>query len=319
MKKYYMKVVFIILISIVYIILGYSKSNAAKLNGWVTLNSNKYYYVNDKPVKGKYKVTQAPKGVFYFSEKDGKMLSGWRTINSKKYYFTEKSGMVTGYNIINNKGYYFDTNGIMKNIIKGYKIINGKGYYFDSNGTMVRNKTIKGIKYNSNGTCDDLVKYKMAMKANSQTSNTKNLILIDYTKYNIALFTGSKGNWTLKAFGKCSYGRNAERRLGLGDYTLGKKYDNNIGELYVNFKNNSGQPVSGYVYYTVQLLKNNKATGRYIHTTLYAQKLSKAPGTYDSAQLGKRNTNGCIRANLAISKTIFNTYKQGTKVCIYKS
>lgn len=296
MKKYYMKVIFIILISILYIMLGYSRSNAAKLNGWVTIGSNKYYYVNNKSMKGIHTVSQDPKGTYYFSKKTGKMLSGWRTINGKKYYFLKKSGMV-----------------------KGFKRIDGKGYYFESSGIMVSNKTVKGISYTSTGACSNLTKYKMAMKANSQTSNTKYLILVDYTTYNIALFTGSKGNWTLEKFDKCSYGRNTKVRLQTGNYTLGRKICDNNGELYVDFKNSSGKQVSGYVYYTVPLLKNNNSTGRFIHTTLYAKKLSKAPGTYDSTQLGKQNTNGCIRTNLSIAKTIFSTCSSGTKVCIYKS
>ena len=177
----------------------------------------------------------------------------------------------------------------------------------------------KGIVYGSSGECLNLAKYKMAMKADTQTSKTNYLILVDYTTYNIALFKGYKGNWTLNAFSKCSYGRDTKVRLEPGEYTLGKRIQDNNGELYVNFKNNSKQQVSGYVYYTVPLLKNNISTGRYIHTTLYPKRQCVVPKSYDDKQLGKTNTNGCIRTNLDIAKSIYDVYQQGTKVCIFRS
>ena len=92
MKKIKKSIVLII-VTLELICFGFMCTNtyAATKNGWVQIQSNTYYYVNGKPVKGKYTVKEEPAGTYYFSKKTGKRLSGWRTINQNKYYFNQNN------------------------------------------------------------------------------------------------------------------------------------------------------------------------------------------------------------------------------------
>ena len=140
MKKIKKNIVLIILV-VELICFSFMCKNtyAVTKNGWVYIKSNVYYYVNGKPVKGKYTVKEEPSGTYYFSKKTGKRLSGWRTINQKKYYFNPK--MVTGWQTINGYKYYMGVDGAAKT---GWQIINGKKYYFFKSDVTTPKKNYKG-------------------------------------------------------------------------------------------------------------------------------------------------------------------------------
>ena len=140
MKKIKKSIVLII-VTLELICFGFMCTNtyAVTKNGWVKIKSDTYYYVNGKPVKGKYTVKEEPAGTYYFSKKTGKRLSGWRTINQNKYYFNPK--MVTGWQTVNGYKYYMGADGVAKT---GWQIINGKKYYFFKSDVKTPKTNYKG-------------------------------------------------------------------------------------------------------------------------------------------------------------------------------
>lgn len=122
-------------------------TDEAESGSWKEKNGKKYYYVDQKRVKGFYKIN---KKTYYFDSK-GVMRTGWQKIENNKYYFNSQGIMQTGFTEIKNKTYYFDKNGIMK---KGWQTIKKQKYYFDSKGVMRTGwQKIRGKKYyfNSKG------------------------------------------------------------------------------------------------------------------------------------------------------------------------
>ncbi|MCR4842737.1 MAG: L,D-transpeptidase family protein [Eubacterium sp.] len=103
---------------------GTSTDTSTQKNGWVTVGSKTYYYVNGVKVTGLYKIK---KHYYYFNEK-GVMKTGWITIGSKTYYFKSNGRAVTNkVKKIDGYYYYFNKKGVMKT---GFRTVNGKKYYF---------------------------------------------------------------------------------------------------------------------------------------------------------------------------------------------
>lgn len=117
------------------------------LNGWITKNGKKYYYKNNKTLKGWQKIS----GYWYFFEtKNGVMLKGWQQIKGNKYYLGKDGKMVRGWLKYNKAWYYLGyandaDSGLMRT---GWLKDKGKWYYLRSNGKMVTGKqTISGKTY----------------------------------------------------------------------------------------------------------------------------------------------------------------------------
>ena len=84
----------------------YHGTFAKENNGFITENSNTYYYQNGEKKKG---FIQIKGSKYYFDEKTGIMKKGYTTINGKKYLFDEKTGkMLTGIRVVN-KGTQYET------------------------------------------------------------------------------------------------------------------------------------------------------------------------------------------------------------------
>lgn len=122
--------------------------------GWVTKGTYRYYYKNNKPIKGLKKIgsktyyfdskgrmqtgfVMVKKKTYYMNAK-GVMQTGWKTIDGKQYYFDKKGVMQTGLTQIGKDKYYFNAKGVMT---KGFVKVGRNTYYFDKNG-----KGVKGLK-----------------------------------------------------------------------------------------------------------------------------------------------------------------------------
>jgi hypothetical protein len=97
----------------------------AVLNGWVTVNGKRYYYINN--------VKQ----------------TGWLQLSGKWYYLGKTTGiMATGWLYDGGNWYYLNGSGKM---LTGWQKINGKWYYFYSNGKMAHDTKIGKDKLGHNG------------------------------------------------------------------------------------------------------------------------------------------------------------------------
>lgn len=135
---------------------------------------------------------------------------------------------------------------------------------------------------------------KMLSKAQSYSSNTKWLILVDTKANKVGIYYGSKNNWTEKKYWSCTSGA-ASTPTVKGSFTVQSK-----GLAFG----------SGYTcwYYT-------QFYGNYLfHSILYN------PGSKTSVQDGRLGINashGCVRLSLANAKWIYDNIPRGTKVIIY--
>ena len=146
--------------------------------------------------------------------------------------------------------------------------------------------------YNSSGI--RVITNKMLSKAQSFSSNTKWLILVDTKSNKVGIYYGSKGNWTQKKYWSCTSGA-ASTPTVKGSFTVQSKG--------LSFG-------SGYTcwYYT-------QFYGNYLfHSVLYN------PGSKTSIQDGRLGINashGCVRLSLSNAKWIYDNIPRGTKVYIY--
>lgn len=158
--------------------------------------------------------------------------------------------------------------------------------------------TVKAYKssdmswYNTSGI--KVITNKMLRKAQSFSSSTKWLILVDTTANKVGIYYGSKGNWTEKKYWSCTTGA-ASTPTVKGSFTVKSK-----GLAFG----------SGYTcwYYT-------QFYGNYLfHSVLYN------PGSKTSIQDGRLGINashGCVRLSLTNAKWIYDNIPSGTKVYIY--
>ena len=154
----------------------YYDTNGKKVQGWKTINKNRYYFDKNKGcamVTGFRKID----GVTYYfmdkaykaysDSKEGRMMTGFKTINGYKYYFVDSQypyskqtgRMLTGFKTIGGKKYYFvdskyPYSKITGRMLTGRKTIGGKGYLFNKYGVMQTGwvkYSGKWLFYNSKG------------------------------------------------------------------------------------------------------------------------------------------------------------------------
>ena len=245
----------------------------------IAKNSNGWWRI----VKGKVdfkcnSVEKNEKGWWYI--RDGKVDFSYTGVarNSKGWW-----------RIVNGK-VDFKCNSVEKNSSGWWYIRNGK-VDFTYNGKV----SWKGQTYKvKNGKVQISSNNAMYQKAQNMSSKTKWLILVDTKLNKVAIYYGSKGNWTEKKYWSCTTGAAATPTV-KGSYTVQSK-----GLAFG----------SGYTcwYYT-------QFYGNYLfHSILYN------PGSKTSIQDGRLGINashGCVRLSLANAKWIYDNIPRGTKVYIY--
>ncbi len=158
-------------------------------------------------------------------------------------------------------------------------------------------------KYTYNGTAYTITNGKavideeriMISKAQSYSSKTKYLILVDCSANRVGIFTGSQGNWTLKYYWTCTTGKSSTPTP-KGTYTIASKGKYFNGATYTCW------------YYT-------QFYGNYLfHSVLY----KKGSMTQISdGRLGENLSHGCVRLDISNAKWIYDNIPTNTKVVIY--
>ena len=126
-------------------------TNSGKLvTGWMTLNSNTYYFETTYGAMQTGWLKSLPEGRYYFNNSgvlqtgkmtknsSGNMISGWK--KSGKMYYLQEGGdhpglMAVGWTTVDGTKYYFSDAGIMAT---GWRTINGNKYYFSDLGVMAK-------------------------------------------------------------------------------------------------------------------------------------------------------------------------------------
>ncbi len=221
-----------------------------------------------------------------------KNASGWWYIRNGKvdFSYTGVAKNKNGWWRIEKGKVNFNFNGVGTNSKGSWYIRKGK-VDFKYNGSVSWKgqsyKVINGkVQINSNNT--------MYQKAQNMSSSTKWLILVDTKANKVAVYYGSKGNWTEKKYWSCTTGASSTPTV-KGSFTVKSK-----GPSFGN----------GYTcwYYT-------QFYGNYLfHSILYN------PGSKTSIQDGRLGINashGCVRLSLTNAKWIYDNIPIGTKVYVY--
>ena len=256
----------------------------------VYYGSNGAMCYGEKKISGKW---------YYFNTVTGKVATGWqklteKTGNKKTVYYGSNGAMCYGEKKISGKWYYFNT--VTGKMATGWYNLPGKRVYYGSDGAMRYGwQTIGGVRYYFNKVTGALEQTNaMAKKAQSYSSSTKWLILVDTKSNHVGIYNGRKNNWIEKKYWSCTTGASATPTV-KGSFTVKSK-----GLAFG----------SGYTcwYYT-------QFYGNYLfHSVLYN------PGSKTSIQDGRLGINashGCVRLSLSNAKWIYDNIPRGTKVVIY--
>lgn len=272
---------------------GAMRYGEQKING-------KWYYFNTKTGAMTTGFVKLPTKTVYYGS-DGVMRYGEQKINGKWYYFNTKTGaMATGFVKLPTKTVYYGSDGTMR---YGEQTINGKIYYFNTTtGAMIDNAGWVKVNgtwcYFDKNTGKQLFKSNILHtawnKAQSMSSSSKYIIIVDRANCRTMIFTGSKGNWVPLYDWACSPGKSSTPTIS-GTYTVGIK-----GYSF---------GTSSYTCYYYTQIKGNYL----FHSILY-----KA-GTFNvkDGRLGQRLSHGCVRLALANAKWMYNNIPRSTKIYIY--
>ena len=139
-------------------------------------------------------------------------------------------------------------------------------------------------------------KMKLLAKAQSISSSTGYLILVDRSACKVAVFSGAKNNWRLKYYWSCCVGKASTPTIS-GSYTT------------TGYKAYSFGESKGYSCYYATQIKGNYL----FHSVLYYPYTN----TIKDGTMGKAVSHGCIRLTKTNAKWIYDNIKKGTKVYIY--
>ena len=157
--------------------------------------------------------------------------------------------------------------------------IDGVAYIFDDYGWLVEQD------------------YEMLNKAQSYSSSTGYMILVNRGKCKTAVFTGKEGNWKMEKYWPCCVGAQSTPTI-TGTYRLGSK------GMYFN----TGS--EGRCWYYSQI------SGSYLfHSVIYYREAS--PYTIYDGTMGKWVSHGCVRLDVQNAKWIYDIVPSGTTIVIY--
>lgn len=266
-----------------------SKDNGANVRIYAQNNTGAQKWNVKKNSDGSYTITNAASGkaldVKSASKTSGANVQQYAVNNTaaQKWYIAYVSG---GFRIQS----ALDSSLVLD--VNGGSTKNGANVQiYTDNGTAAQRFVFRKTTYTP-----PLPARQQAMinKAQSISSSTKWLLMVDTTGCRVGVFSGKKGNWTCKYYWQCSPGKPSTPTV-LGSYTVQAK-----GYSFG----------SGYTcYYYTQFY------GNYLfHSIKYNQ------GTHvvQDGRLGQQLSAGCVRLALNNAKWIYDNIPRGTKVYIYK-
>lgn len=273
--------------------------NGAMRAGWIFDNASWYYYdtYSGEIISGWKKIDSI---WYYFNpDNENKMLSNtWDKIGGKWYYFNSDGSMKINWSIINSKWYYFGNDGGART---GWQIIGDKWYYFykanDIYGSpecsMACNTKIEGYQISASGAMLPSEQASMLAKAQSYSSSSKYLILVNRNTCKVGIYTGKKGKWKESKYWNCSPGKPSTPTIS-GKFKVGAKghyFDSGVARCY---------------WYT-------QFKGDYLfHSVLYRKN-----GTLYDGRLGMKLSHGCVRLEIGNAKWIYDNVPRGTTVIVY--
>ena len=167
--------------------LGLSKEKVE----WKTVNGKKYCYVNNQKVTGERQIG----GYWYYFDGNGVMQTGFVNLGSKTVYYNSDGQMQYGEQCINGSWYYlnpitgarttgfcnlpgktvyYNTDGKM---LYGEQKIGNYYYYFDFiTGAMIKNATVNGRYYNSEGKSVEKQQDASHLIVNNATTNVTQMV-----------------------------------------------------------------------------------------------------------------------------------------------
>ena len=262
----------------------------AEAHGFVTLGGCKFYAdptdgspcVGWKSVNGKW---------YFFDETAGYARSGWLYKDSSWFYLDPSTYvMKTGWLSVNESWYYFNSSGYMHT---GWLNLGGTWYWLDASGAMATGWRVVDGSWNYFMANGAWVSDYMDAKAQSYSSNTNWLILVDTSRCVTSIYTGSWNNWTLNRRYVCSTGK-ASTPTVKGEYQVyGKGYS--FGHGYTCY------------YYT-------QFYGDYLfHSSPYYVNSNRVM----DPTMGVPSSAGCVRLEIQNAKWIYDNIPYGTKVVTY--
>lgn len=133
--------------------------------------------------------------------------------------------------------------------------------------------------------------------AQSFSSKTKYLILVDRAACMVYVFEGSKGNWSPVKYFPCSVGKKSTPTI--------------TGSFETSIKGKYFDPKSGGRCWYYTIFKGNY----YFHSVIYDY--NPQPVNVIDGTMGAWVSHGCVRLNLEDAKYIYDDIPSGTKVYIY--
>lgn len=249
---------------------------------------------------------------FYADPTDGSLCVGWKSVNGKWYFFDEAAGyaksgwlykdgswfyldpstyvMKTGWVAVNGSWYYLNSSGFMQT---GWLNLGGTWYWLDASGAMATGWRVVDGSWNYFMANGAWVSDYMDAKAQSYSSNTNWLILVDTSRCVTSIYTGSWNNWSLNRRYVCSTGK-ASTPTVIGEYQVyGKGYS--FGHGYTCY------------YYT-------QFYGDYLfHSSPYYVNSNQVM----DPTMGVPSSAGCVRLEIQNAKWIYDNIPYGTKVVTY--
>ena len=249
---------------------------------------------------------------FYADPTDGSLCVGWKSVNGKWYFFDEAAGyaksgwlykdgswfyldpstyvMKTGWVAVNGSWYYLNSSGFMQT---GWLNLGGTWYWLDASGAMATGWRVVDGSWNYFMANGAWVSDYMDAKAQSYSSNTNWLILVDTSRCVTSIYTGSWNNWSLNRRYVCSTGK-ASTPTVIGEYQVyGKGYS--FGHGYTCY------------YYT-------QFYGDYLfHSSPYYVNSNRVM----DPTMGVPSSAGCVRLEIQNAKWIYDNIPYGTKVVTY--
>ncbi len=237
--------------------------------GWLQIDGDWYWLDADSGVMKTGWVLTG--GAWYYLNADGKMATGWKCLNGTWYYLESNGSMHVGWLKDSGTWYWLDGGGAMAT---GWRVVDGSWQYFKSNGAWVSDY--------------------MDAKAQSYSSSTNWLILVDTSRCITSIYTGYVGNWSLNRRYVCAPGK-ASTPTVLGEYQVyGKGYS--FGHGYTCY------------YYT-------QFYGDYLfHSSPYYVNSNRVK----DPTMGVPASAGCVRLEIQNAKWIYDNIPYGTKVVTYR-
>jgi len=282
----------------------YYLSNFIAKTGWIKNDAGQWTYYNTTyGMRLEDKLLSVDSKKYYFNS-DGSLYTGggFKTVDGVTYYFSPTGAAQSGWVTDGDETYYFAK--YSYEMLTGWQVIKGKSYYFyqasddGKTGTMAHDTEIDGHELDSNGVAVLTAKEAMTMAAQTYSSKTKYLCMVDTTNCRVGIFTGKQGNWKLLYYWQCTAGKSGHETP-TGVFETLYKYSSFGSDYYTCYYGTAWAHIGHSLYL--------------FHSLLYY------PGTYKlkSHVLGGHVSNGCVRLAYGNARWIYQNIPAGTKVVSY--